>query len=82
MFKGILFLIDVYYEELIGFEMNETLKFFSELKTEERLMDKLYSRDFKAFVGNLVFDEDVVRRLKIKYEAIADEGGSNGQLER
>lgn len=34
-------------------------------------MERLYKTDFKAYVHNLRFDEDLVKRLKIRYDAIA-----------
>lgn len=65
-----MFLVETYYEDLIGYEANETLKFFSELKVDEKLMEKLNHSSFKRFVRNLKFEDDFVKQIKIKYDAI------------
>ena len=72
MVKCILFIVDVYYNELSALDQNETLRFFSELKTDQSKAEKLYLYNFKEFVKNLNFDDQIFDSLEVKFKTIKE----------
>ena len=64
--------MDVYYAELSALDQNETLKFFSELKSDQGKTEKLYQFSFKAFVKNLIFDDQMFDSLEVKFKTIKE----------
>lgn len=70
IFKAILFVIHCHYDELMQFQCNKTLKFFSELKLDSVLALSLNKRDFKTFVRQLSFDPQLPIELKMRHASI------------
>lgn len=64
--------MDVYYNELSALDQNETLRFFSELKTDQAKAEKLYQFSFKDFVKNLIFDDQMFDSLEVKFKTIKE----------
>jgi hypothetical protein len=53
-------------------DQNETLKFFSELKTDQKKAEKVYHFNFKDFVQNLIFDDQLFDSLEVKFKIIKE----------
>ena len=70
--KCILFIVDVYYVELSMIDQNETLRFFSELKADPQKAERLYHVNFKDFIKNLIFDDQMFDALEIKFKTIKE----------
>jgi hypothetical protein len=68
--KCLMFIIDVYFEDLIRFNYQNTLKFFANIKNSDEMCDKLNKNDFKAFVKNFKFNIDYYHIKGIEFENV------------
>lgn len=70
--KCVLFIVQTYLSTLMKCDMNETLKFFSELKNEEKPSKQLKETNFKFFAENFKFDDKLFEELELKYKALGE----------
>lgn len=67
---SILFIVDIYYEDFLKFDSNDSLKFFSELKTTDCLHKKMNTQDFKKFVCNFKLNFEKFFEMEMKFNTI------------
>ena len=66
----ILFIVDINYEDLLRYDSNNSLKFFSELKTTDYLHKKMKTHDFKDFVFNFKLNLEHFFEMELKFNTI------------
>ena len=62
--KILLFLVEIFYEDIIKMDGNDTMKFFSEMKSEPYILKKVKKFSVKDFVNNLNFNSDFLVESK------------------
>ena len=70
MAKTIIFIVSLFEKSLLEFDFNQTLRFFSELKSDASKAKIILEGDFKRFIGNLMFDKVAFDSWEAKYTAI------------
>lgn len=70
MVKCILFIVKVFYEDVSQLDSTNTLKFFSDLKNNNLLSEKMKTNSFKSFASDFRFDYDLFEELEVKYNVI------------
>ena len=63
----VFFIIDIYYDVLIGLNNNQTLRFFTQMKGNTDLYERAKKKNFKEFRKLLIFDKILFEDLAHKY---------------
>ena len=71
MLKCLVYCISINYDNLIAYDFNETLRFFTEFKNKNILYSNMKETDFKVFIKNLIFDEAWLKNLERHYRMIS-----------
>ena len=64
MIKILLYIIEVFYPEIISMDGNDTMKLFSEMKSDEKIILKFKKKSVKKFVNNLKFNSNFLKDSK------------------
>lgn len=64
LIKILMYLIEVFYDDIIRMDGNDTMKFFSEMKSEPYILKKVKKYSVKDFVNNLNFNSDFLKESK------------------
>lgn len=70
MCKVVLFIVETFHRQLLDFDFNATLRFFSDLKSDPVLLRSLDGPRFKNFVAHLIFDQAEFDDFESKHQAI------------
>jgi hypothetical protein len=62
--KVLLYMIEIFYDDIIRMDGNDTMKFFSEMKSEPYILKKVKKYCVKEFVGNLKFNSNFLQESK------------------
>jgi hypothetical protein len=62
--KVLLYMIEVFYDDIIRMDGNDTMKFFSEMKSEPYILKKVKKHSVKDFVNNLKFNSNFLHESK------------------
>ena len=64
LIKILMYLIEVFYDDIIRMDGNDTMKFFSEMKSEPYILKKVKKYSVKDFVNNLNFNSEFLKESK------------------
>lgn len=62
--KILLYIIEIFYDDIIKMDGNDTMKFFSEMKSEPIILKKIKKISVKDFVNNLKFNSNFMQESK------------------
>lgn len=62
--KVLLYMIEIFYDDIIRMDGNDTMKFFSEMKSEPFILKKVKKHSVKDFVSNLKFNSNFLKDSK------------------